>query len=297
LSGKLLDQFPITNDTTDGTEAINSLTFSPDDKRIVIGTREGTVQLLTLSSKNFIRWRIDSSEQSVVIDVRFSPDGKYIATSGFLLPYRDKEGDKVQLWSLLGKQLVQFRGHNTANISFSHDSKALFSSGLDGTVRLWDLSGKQLYVWKHGNIGGATFAVSSDGKYMAAAGPTGQVLLWKISDRKQILLGQWRAHRSNAIDISFSPDSQLLATAGTDGEVRMWNLSGKQVAEFIGHQGGVQSIAFSPNGKSIATVGFDGMLWLWPVENLDELLAKGCSWLKDYLAVHPDAPKLCSNQP
>ncbi|WP_422641104.1 hypothetical protein [Tolypothrix tenuis] len=42
-------------------------------------------------------------------------------------------------------------------------------------------------------------------------------------------------------------------------------------------------MSFSPDGKTIATASLDGTARLWPVENLDELLVRGCRWLQLYL--------------
>ncbi|MEH2243716.1 WD40 repeat domain-containing protein, partial [Nostoc sp.] len=62
-----------------------------------------------------------------------------------------------------------------------------------------------------------------------------------------------------------------------------WNLQGQLLQEFKGHQGAVRGVSFSPDGKTIATASDDGTARLWPVENLDQLLVRGCNWLHDYL--------------
>ncbi|WP_026098035.1 WD40 domain-containing protein [Kamptonema formosum] len=64
-------------------------------------------------------------------------------------------------------------------------------------------------------------------------------------------------------------------------------LAGKELASLKGHQGEVNSVAFSPDGKRLATGSEDGTVKLWRVEGLDEQLARGCDWLKDYLISHP----------
>ncbi len=57
-------------------------------------------------------------------------------------------------------------------------------------------------------------------------------------------------------------------------------------------QGRVFSVSFSPDGKMLVTAGNDGTAKLWRVEGLDQLLVRGCLWLKDYLATHPEAQKV-----
>ncbi len=39
----------------------------------------------------------------------------------------------------------------------------------------------------------------------------------------------------------------------------------------------------------LATGSSDRTARLWPVENLEELLARGCEWLRGYFVNHPEA--------
>ncbi len=60
--------------------------------------------------------------------------------------------------------------------------------------------------------------------------------------------------------------------------------------EFKSYQGrgSVNSVSFSPDGKIIATASSDNTARLWSVENLDQLLVRGCNWLHDYLQNNPN---------
>jgi WD40 repeat protein len=99
-------------------------------------------------------------------------------------------------------------------------------------------------------------------------------------------VAQWYAHAGGVESVSFSADGQHIGTTG-DGKIRLWNLLGRQLAEFDGGE-----MSFSPNGNLMA-IGFGDSVQIWPIEDLDALLKRGCLWLKDYLANHPDAPKVC----
>ncbi|MEH2453638.1 WD40 repeat domain-containing protein, partial [Nostoc sp.] len=92
-----------------------------------------------------------------------------------------------------------------------------------------------------------------------------------------------KGHQGTVRGVSFSPDGKTIATASLDGTARLWNLQGQLLQEFKGHQGTVRGVSFSPDGKTIATASLDGTARLWPVENLDQLLVRGCNWLHNYL--------------
>ncbi|MBH8553165.1 PD40 domain-containing protein, partial [Nostocaceae cyanobacterium CENA357] len=94
---------------------------------------------------------------------------------------------------------------------------------------------------------------------------------------------RFQGHQGTVWSVSFSPDGQYIATAADDGTTRLWNLNGQQVAQFQGHRKAVRSVSFSPDGKYIATAADDHTARLWPVENLEQLLVRGCNWLHDYL--------------
>jgi hypothetical protein len=135
---------------------------------------------------------------------------------------------------------------------------------------------------------------SPDGRQVATAGSDGTARLWNLSGQQ---IGEFKGHQGGVLSVSFSPDGRQVATAGYDGTARLWNLSGQQIGEFKGHQGGVWSVSFSPDGRQVATAGYDGTARLFPVLNLDQLLAQGCTWLRDYLANNPtvseDDRRLC----
>ncbi len=266
---------------------IYSSSFTPNGQGIATGGKDGTVRLWDLSGKQLAKFRIGRYK---IYNVGFSPDGKYLAAAG--------EASTVYLWNLATKAQIKLEAHEgIVNwVSFSPDGKTIATAGQDGTVHLWSLSGEELRRFGDGKNEISSVSFSPNGKRLVTTTVDNKVKLWKSSGQK---INEFNTHQGGVLSANFSPDGQLVAIAGQDGTVQLRLVSGiigQQIAEFKGHVGRVYSTSFSPDGKYLATVGKDGMVRLWRVENLDEMLKRGCQWLKDYQANHSNQEEICLPQ-
>jgi len=271
LEGKQLGQL-------DGHQGrIRSVSFSPDGQHISTAGADGTVRLWNNSGQQIVF----KGYRAVVNRVSFSPDGQHISTAG--------SDSTVRFWNLQGNQLGQFNAHQgrVYGGSFSPDGQHIVTAGADGTLRLWNLSGQQMSEFKghRGRVDCESF--SPDGRYLATGGIDGTVRLWDLSGHE---LAKWQGHRGTVYYISFNPNGQQIATGGSDGFAQLWDLSGRKIAEWKGNSRykSVYTLSFSPDGRYLATAGTGG-LQIWRIGGLDELLARGCNWLKDYFVTHPEA--------
>ena len=61
----------------------------------------------------------------------------------------------------------------------------------------------------------------------------------------------------------------------------------------------VWSVSFSPNGQQLAAAGASGNAKLLQIESFDELMKRGCNWVRDYLknsrSVSESDRHLCDN--
>ena len=91
------------------------------------------------------------------------------------------------------------------------------------------------------------------------------------------------------MDVKFLPGGDRLVSGSADGTVRIWDVaSGECQRVWNGHTNWVATVDYSPDGKTIASGSRDGNVILWNLD-LDDLMAKGCAWLHDYLVNNPNA--------
>ncbi|MHC5771906.1 MAG: WD40 domain-containing protein, partial [Nostoc sp.] len=265
---------------------INSISISPDANTIAVGTDLGTAKL----------WKINETliytltgHKVGVTSVSFSPNQGIIA-------FGTDQGS-IKLWKWDGTLIKTLAGHKNwvTSVSFSPDSKILASGGDDGTIKLWHLDGTLIntLIEHRKDINSISFSPNSQ---FIASGSTDQTIkLWKNNGTPiTTLIG----HSGSVTSVSFSPDGEIIASGSTDKTVKLWKKDGTPITTLTGHSDLVTSVSFSPDGKIIASASKDGKVILWSLQ-LDILLARGCLWLQDYFATHPEAYKSlhsCNNR-
>ncbi len=276
---------------------VNSVAFSADSKTLATGSNDARL------------WDVSTGQQTAafkghsksVVSVAISADGAKLATGSF-----DKS---AKLWDIrTGQELwttIPSTGTGWAigRLAFSQDGQTLSGEDDDSKIKVWNVStGTETTPYlKFGKIS-HPFAVSPDGKLLAAQGPIFFMSVFEIASGRKI--ASLDSKVGFITNVMFSPDSRSILIAGSDKVAKLWSLPAKkelrtftgvtggmafspdgrmiaicskdtiklldvekgyEIANLRGHVNDVMSIAFSPDGLKLASGGFDNTAKIWNV--------------------------------
>lgn len=260
---KLQDGWP---DGGDKFERPEHVAFSPDGK---------TIFTVSSDRKKLVTWDVSGRRQLRELDldaavacIAVSPAGDLFAVGG--------ERGTIVLWDTANMEEVERlsagRTDAVKRLTFTNDGQKLIA--LAGEVLVWDLSDDQHLGTELGDPAGGwlSLAFSPDGRYIASADPTDELLT--LRDMRTGKAIKWPSPKpTSAVGrMSFSRDGKILATVmneqpGSETVVQLWEVgTGRLLGEpyKAGNQR-LDDIALSPDGKLLAVSG-GSVLTFWDVE-------------------------------
>jgi len=144
------------------------------EERLVSGSDDFTLFLWqpAVAKKEITRM---TGHQALINEVKFSPDGRLIASGSF-----DKS---TKVWDgLTGKFITSLRGHVSSvyQVSWSADSRLLCTGSSDSTLKVWDIKTNKLLCDLPGHAD-EVYAVdwSPDGERVASGGKDKVLKMWR----------------------------------------------------------------------------------------------------------------------
>ncbi|MDZ8054143.1 MAG: eIF2A-related protein [Aulosira sp. ZfuVER01] len=235
-------------------QQVNAVSFSPNGKIIASASDDGTIKIWNTEGK-LINTITDN--QSRFIDINFSHNGKFIATST----------DKIiKIYTIDSKLIKIFTGHTDIinSVDFSPDDKTLISNSRDKTIKLWRIDGSLIKSWNAHKGWVNTVSLSPDGQVIASGGEDNLVKLWQANGK---LLQTMSGHKERVTCVRFSPDGKFIASASGDKTIKLWNRQGILLQTIEGNTNQINSISFSPDGKLLAAGDADAILKVWSIQD------------------------------
>ena len=269
-----------------------SVDFSPNDKRILTASMNGTVKLISstmgqtlltlpgqyaefspdgqiiatvLADGKVKVWDSDSGTEIQVLGqieainaVAFNPIGKHLVTV--------TNGNLPRIWDVkTGNELMSFPGHTdyVSFASFSPDGRHLLTVSDDNTARIWNANtGEELLVLQHSDwVWNGIF--SPDGKRVATASEY-EVFVWDAETGEKLFT--LNGHVSTVHTLAFNPDGTMLASGSYDRKVVVWDANtGEALFTLAGHSGSIFSMSFNSDSSKLVTASDDGTLRIWDV--------------------------------
>jgi len=210
-------------------DCVNALDFSTDGKLLAAGggvpTRGSEIRVWSVTDGQ-LRHRFDEAHSDSVFAVKFSADGKKLATGA---------ADRfARVFDLEKNSLIHsFEGHthHVLGVAWKRDGRTLATAGADNMVKVWDpITGekrKNIEGWGK-EVTSISFVGDTD-QIMASCGD-GRVRITK-SDGADVRA--WAADADFVLGAAVSSDGSIVVSGGQDGIFKVWNgTNGAAIASY-----------------------------------------------------------------
>lgn len=255
--------------------------FLPGDKIVVVGNRNGELELFDISSSSLLeRERVHDGP---IWTLHVHPDGRSIATGSadksvkffdFEVTQEEIPGTRrtAPRFRLVHKRTLKV-SDDILSLRFSPDSRLIALALLDNTVKVFYVDSLKLFLSLYGHkLPVLDMDISHDSKMIVTCSADKNVRLWGLDfgDCHKALF----AHQDSIIKVAFVPQNQdgngrHFFSASKDRLVKYWDGDKfEQIQKLGGHHGEIWAIAISRTGDFLVSASHDKSIRIW--EQTDE---------------------------
>lgn len=251
--------------------AVNDLAFSPEGDELVSASMERTVKIWDIRTGELNR-TIEARLLDRVLELRFTPDGKYLAVAGHkcLVVLRDFEsGILYKTYHQRNCLSREYGSVDSWGIDFTVDGgEIILGSGQPacncGSIQRWELdviaSNNLVYGYR---IPVNDIDLSPDGENLAIS-MIGSDFIRVIAFDGIYPFRDLSGHLFRVNRIQYSPDGKLLASASNDQRIGLWDPSTGELLRLIHeHTDAVSEVQFCPDGTCLVSASKDGGAIVW----------------------------------
>ncbi|MCJ7568724.1 MAG: TIR domain-containing protein [Anaerolineales bacterium] len=280
-SGELLDVL-----VTPHPVFISNLVFSPDSSLLVSSDWNGNIVVWDVNERQPLGDPL-FNQFGRVLDLTFSPDGKYFVSSHELLS-GSTIGGELRVWDPGTLELIKLIPRPFvlpySNLVITPDGQFLIAAQQSSTsIALWDIN-----TWER--VPGAfegyedvvrSMDLSPDGERLVLGNYDGSLMLWDLTNM-QLVNHPLSGHTDLINKVSFSPDGKTIISVSIDQTIRLWDaVTWQAIGEpFATLTEEITDVAFHPENGTFATSGQEGSVTLWspaPHTSIGQVLP----WHKD----------------
>jgi WD40 repeat protein len=283
VTGRVIGRPIIVNPPETG--GAQSISFSPDSKRIVVPGAQGTVGIWDVATGQRVGRPLRVGDAAVEGAI-FAKDGRTLITtddSGALSVLDMRSGRLVGSPLSVGNQVLD-------SLDLSPDGRLVAAASFGGSVYVWDTKTGTLYgsplTADASPVADVVF--SPDGRTLVSAHLRSAVV-WDLSGGH--VLGEPLGGTTDIpTGIAFSPDRTRLVAGTLDGDTVVYDTATRREEARIEGDSIVSGIAADPNGKLVAVGTIDGQVRFFDLESREAVgaplpVGKGAVW---QVAFSPD---------
>ena len=257
------------------------LAFLPGDKIVVVGTREGTLEVFDIAAS--VSLDTIKAHERDIWSLQVSPDGKSLVTGS-----ADKSAKfwefKVIQEEVLGTNrktpkltLVHTRTLKVADdilsMCFSPDERLLAVSTLDNSVKVFFVDTLKLFLTLYGHkLPVLSMDISYDSKLIVTSSADKNVRVWGLDfgDCHKAFF----AHQDSILSVLFVPNNNEgnghhFFSASKDRVIKYYDGDKfEQIQKLEGHHGEIWALAVAHSGDFLVSASHDKSLRIW--EQTDE---------------------------
>lgn len=251
-------------------------TFLPGDKIVVVGNRNGELEIFDIASSTLIE--TVKAHDGPIWTLQVYPDGKSMASGSadksakffnFEVIHEEIPGTRrtSPRFKLVHSRTLKATD-DILSLRFSPDSRLVALSFLDNTVKVFFVDSLKLFLNLYGHkLPVLNMDISYDSKLIVTCSADKNVRLWGLDfgDCHKAFF----AHQDSIMQVAFIPHNQdgnghHFLSASKDRVVKYWDGDKfEQIQKLEGHHGEIWALAVSRTGEFFATASHDKSIRIW----------------------------------